>query len=290
MVTVGELIKRAKAALNDISDTPQLDAEVILCNLLDFDRIQLYIYSEREISQEICRKYWDMIALRKSHMPIQYITRRQEFMGMDFYVDERVLIPRGDTEILVEEALARYLQDYKGREISLLDIGTGSGAIAVSLARLIEASTVYAIDISPDALAVAEKNAEALGVKERLHFRLGNLYESISSDGLTKAFDFILSNPPYIPQLVVEGLAAQVKDFEPHLALSGGEDGLDYYRQIVAEAHSYLKPCGWLMLEIGYDQGEAVKALLLKQDFQEVRIIKDLAGLDRVVVGKNKPI
>ncbi len=290
MVTVGELIKRAKAALNDISDTPQLDAEVILCNLLDFDRIQLYIYPEREISQEICRKYWDMIALRKSHMPIQYITRRQEFMGMDFYVDERVLIPRGDTEILVEEALARYLQDYKGREISLLDIGTGSGAIAVSLARLIEASTVYAIDISPDALAVAEKNAEALGVKERLHFRLGNLYEGISSDGLTKAFDFILSNPPYIPQLVVEGLAAQVKDFEPHLALSGGEDGLDYYRQIVAEAHSYLKPCGWLMLEIGYDQGEAVKALLLKQDFQEVRIIKDLAGLDRVVVGKNKPI
>ncbi len=288
MVTVGELIKKAKAELNDISDTPQLDAEVILCHLLDFDRIQLHIYPEREVSREICRKYGDMIEMRKSHMPIQYITRRQEFMGMDFYVDERVLIPRGDTEILVEETLAIYSREYKGKEITLLDIGTGSGAIAVSLAKLIEASTVYAIDISPEALTVAKGNAEALGVEGRVRFRLGNLYEAIAADGLSKAFDFILSNPPYIPEVVVEGLSPQVKAFEPHLALSGGVDGLDFYKKIVAEAHSYLKPCGWLMLEIGYDQGEAVEALLLAQAFQEVRIIKDLAGLDRVVVGKNK--
>ena len=288
MVTVRELINKATELLNNVSDTPQLDAEVILCNLAELERIQLLIYPEREISQEICRKFWENVDKRVNLMPIQYITNHQEFMGLDFYVDERVLIPRGDTETLVEEALQVYNKEHLNDKITILDIGTGSGAIAISLAKLIEAVEVFAVDISPDALEIAKHNAKALGVEEKVEFRLGDLFEGIEKDLLRNSIDFIISNPPYIPNAVVEGLAPQVKDYEPWRALAGGIDGLDFYRRIVASAKEYLKVGGWIMFEIGFDQGEAVADLLLKEGYMDVRIIKDLAGLDRVVVGKNK--
>lgn len=288
MVTVRELINKATELLNNVSDTPQLDAEVILCNLTKLERIQLLIYPEREISWEICRKFWEAVDKRVSLMPVQYITNHQEFMGFDFYVDERVLIPRGDTEILVEEALEVYKREQHNNKIIILDIGTGSGAIAISLAKLIEASQVYAVDISSGALEVAKGNAKTLGVEARVNLRLGDLFEGIEADSLRSSIDFIISNPPYIPDQVVEGLSPQVKDYEPRGALAGGTDGLDFYKRIVASAKYYLRVGGWIMFEIGFDQGEAVADLLLKEDFRDVRIIKDLAGLDRVVVGKNK--
>lgn len=288
MVTVQELIKKATVLLNNVSDTPQLDAEVILCNLANLERIQLLIYPEREISQEICRKFWENVDKRANMMPIQYITNQQEFMGFDFYVDERVLIPRGDTEILVETAIEVYKKEYINDKIVILDIGTGSGAIAISLAKLIEASEVYAIDISPEALEIAKINVRALGVDDKVNFRLGDLFEGVEQDPLRNSVDYVISNPPYIPNEVVEGLSPQVKDYEPWGALAGGIDGLDFYKRIVASAKEYLKVGGWIMFEIGFDQGEAVADLLLKEEFKDVRIIKDLAGLDRVVVGKNK--
>ena len=288
MVRVRELISSATEKLISVSNTPQLDAEVILCNLLEADRILLHIYPEKEISQEICRLFWGNVDKRLSHMPIQYITKQQEFMGFDFYVNEKVLIPRGDTEILVEEAISTFQKFYYGEKIVVLDIGTGSGAIAVSIARLIKDSLVYAIDISPEALEIAAINAEKLGVKEKVRFRLGNIYEGLKADNMSKAFDFIISNPPYIPEEVVEGLSPQVKEYEPRLALAGGIDGLDFYKRIISNAYLYLKPSGWLMFEVGYDQGEEVKSLLSDNGYVDIRIIKDLAGLDRVVIGKNK--
>lgn len=287
MVTVGDLVRKGTEMLLSVSRTPQLDAEVILCNLLETDRIQLHIYPEREISQEICRIFWESVDKRRSNMPIQYITKQQEFMGLDFYVDEGVLIPRGDTEVLVEEALSIFDTELKGRDIVVLDIGTGSGAIAVSLAKMIEASLVYAVDVSPTALEIAAKNAKKNDVDDKILFRLSDIYEGLKKDRLGKIFDLIVSNPPYIPDEVVEGLSPQVKDYEPRLALAGGADGLDFYRRIVSEAKLYLKPEGWILFEIGCDQGEAVSRLLLEGGFTNIKVLQDLAGLDRVVVGKN---
>lgn len=288
MVTVGELISRATEMLLPVSNTPQLDAEVILCNLLEIDRIQLHIYPEREISQEICQIFWEGVEKRKSYMPIQYITNQQEFMGLDFYIDKEVLIPRGDTEILVEEALAIFERELKGKEVVALDIGTGSGTIAVSLAKFMENSLIYAVDVSPAALEIAALNAKRNCVKERVIFKLSDIYEGLIKDRLGKVLDFIISNPPYIPNEVVEGLSPQVKDYEPRLALAGGIDGLDFYRRIISGAKQYLKPTGWILFEIGYDQGEAVSRLLMEGGFTNINVLKDLAGLDRVVVGKNK--
>lgn len=288
MVTAADLIRRGTELLTSVSDTPRLDAEVILCNLLGIDRIQLHIYPEREISREMCRIFWENAEKRRLYMPIQYITKQQEFMGLDFFVDKGVLIPRGDTEILVEEALSIYERELSCESIAVLDIGTGSGAIAVSLAKMTGASLVYAVDISSAALEIAAQNAVRNGVADKIIFRLGDIYEGLREDRLGKIFDLIVSNPPYIPDGEVECLSPQVKDFEPRLALAGGADGLDFYKRIISGAKQFLKPGGWLLFEIGCEQGEAVSRLMLEGGFTNVKVLQDLAGLDRVVSGKNK--
>ncbi len=289
MVRVVDLLKQGVEKLKLVGiDTPQLDAEVILCNLLEVERVQLHIHPEKEIAWEICQKYWEAVEKRVNFMPVQYIINQQEFMGMDFYVDEGVLIPRGDTEILVEEVINHYQKHYAPQSIKALDIGTGSGAITISLAKFIEKIEVFSIDISPNALEIAEKNAVNLGVKEKIHFLQGSLFTPLLDKKLDNSFQMIVSNPPYIPRKVVEGLQPQVKDYEPWLALVGGEDGLDFYRQIIQEAPNYLQDDGWLIFEIGFDQGEAVSKLMEAFGFSEIKAIKDLAGLDRVVLGKKQ--
>lgn len=286
MVTIAQLLKLGKEKLmNSKVDTPQLDAEVILCHLLKVERIQLHMYPEREISQEICQKFIEAVEKRQSSMPVQYIVNQQEFMGLDFYVDERVLIPRGDTEILVEEVIQLYRRDFAGQRVKLMDIGTGSGAITISLAKLIELSEVVSIDISEGALQVARKNAERHQVQDRITFYEGSLFKPLQQMKEKKSFHFIVSNPPYIPSETVRTLSPQVKDFEPSNALDGGEDGLDFYRSIVEEAPIYLMNDGWLVFEIGYDQGLAVKELMEQRGFEQVEVIKDYADLDRVVKG-----
>lgn len=286
MVTVVRLLKLGTEKLkNSKIDTPQLDAEVILCNLLNIERIQLHIYPNREISQEICRSFMEAVEKRIKQMPIQYIVNRQEFMGLDFYVDKRVLIPRGDTEILVEEVIRLYEGEFPGQRVRLLDIGTGSGAITVSLAKHIPQSQVASVDISEGALAVAAKNAARHGVQDRVRFYHGSLLEPLRQEQERSFLHFIVSNPPYIPRRTIEELSAQVRDYEPSNALDGGEDGLDFYRSIVKEAVDFILPGGWLVFEIGYDQGLAVKELMETHGFREVLVLKDLAGLDRVVRG-----
>lgn len=289
MVTIKQLLIQGTEKLKDAGmSTPRLDAEVLLYNLLNVERIYLHMHSEKEVSNETQKAFWEGIEKRRNHMPIQYIVNKQEFMGLDFRVEEGVLIPRGDTEILVEKVINVYEKNYFPNKVKIMDIGTGSGAIVVSLAKYINNSLLTAIDISPKALAIATQNANSNGVEKKITFHLGSLFNPLQGKDEYKTYDFIISNPPYIPKAVVETLDSGVKDYEPRLALDGGEDGLDFYREITKGAKDYLKEDGWLLFEIGYDQGEAVSQLLNVNGFNDIKVLQDLAGLDRVVFGRLK--
>ena len=216
-------------------------------------------------------------------MPLQYITRVQEFMGLPFRVNENVLIPRLDTEVLVDQVLG-IIGGMELEHPDVLDMCTGNGAIGVSIAHMVPDASVKMTDISEQALATAMKNAELNGVLERSSFALGNMFSALRSD---EQFDIIVSNPPYIKSDIIETLAPEVKDHEPRLALDGGEDGLDAYKVIANNAAAHLKDGGVLALEIGYDQGEAVAFLLERTHYYKpAAIIKDLAGKNRVVVAE----
>ena len=289
MMNISELLKEAREQFEKLElQTPQLDAEVLLCHFLNKDRSYVHIYPEKEISREICQKFWEAVDKRKNRMPIQYIVNKQQFMGLDFYVDERVLIPRGDTEILVEEVIEIYNKEKVNEKVNILDIGTGSGAITISLAKYINKAQVYSVDISEKALEIAKANALNNEVADRIEFLLGSMFEPLNDRCLERTFDYIVSNPPYIPSKDVLELDEQVKSYEPKLALDGGEDGLDFYRSIIETAPNYLKNGAWLIFEIGYNQGQDLVNLMREKGFSDISVIKDLAGLDRVVKGKYK--
>lgn len=231
--------------------------------------------------------YLAVIDRRASHVPLQYLTHEQNFCGADIYVDERVLIPRQDTEVLVSAALD--LAAGLPGSPALLDLCTGSGCIPVALSKLGDFGSVTASDLSEDALAVAKLNAEQNGAVIR--FVKSDLFEAFRGSGegaghRTERFDLITCNPPYIPSGALAGLQPEVRDHEPAMALDGGADGLDFYRRFAAEAPAFLNPGGAVCLEIGFDQAESVSALLEKEGFREVKVLKDLAGLDRVVTAE----
>nr|WP_288828400.1 peptide chain release factor N(5)-glutamine methyltransferase [uncultured Clostridium sp.] len=236
------------------------------------------ILSAKEESGESVRDFYRMLGLRSERIPLQQITGSREFMGLDFFVNEHVLIPRQDTETLVEQIL----KDYKGRNPRILDLCTGSGCIAVSLAKLGGFKSVVAADISEEALNVAKRNGEAILGKEKIIFLLSDLFNAFKEDEL---FDVIVSNPPYIPTEVMKDLQPEVRDHEPVLALDGKEDGLYFYRRLAAESRNYLNPGGAVYLEIGYDQKDAVSTLLEEAGFIKIRSWCDAAGMDRVVSG-----
>ena len=258
---------------------PHLEAEILLAHALGFKRIELYTNHEKIVTPAELVKFKAMIQRRSQHEPIAYITGNQPFMSLEFHVDRNVLIPRPETEMLVEQVVS--CSSAKGGTSCqlLVDIGTGSGCIAISLAKFLPAVKVIGTDASPAALAIAHKNAETHKVADRCEFRLGNLFEPIHETS-----DIIISNPPYIPSKEIDGLMTDVKDWEPREALDGGEDGLDYIRKIIAEAPDHLNPNGMLLLEIGFDQGERVKKLAEGiGKYTEIKIIKDLNGSDRVL-------
>ena len=235
-------------------------------------------------------EYLGYIARRAAHVPLQYITHTQDFCGLDLYVDGRVLIPRQDTEILVETVLGdeRLLRREAGNSAagrSLLDVCTGSGCIGLALAKLGNFRDAALADISADALAVAEMNLQRTGAGERVNV---HLYRSDLFDGIPagERFDVITANPPYIASEVIETLSPEVRDFEPRTALDGTADGLLFYRRLAEECPGRLKEGGRVYFEIGYDQREAVAGLLEAAGFTDVRCVKDLAGLDRVVTGR----
>lgn len=250
-----------------------LDARLLLEEVCGTDRNTLLVHGDRAVTEEEEIQFRIFIERRSTHEPLQQITGWQEFMGLRFSVTEDVLVPRQDTETLVEEVM-RYLRD--GMEI--LDVCTGSGCILLSLLRYSNGCRGVGCDISEKALAVAGQNAKELGISAQ--FIQSDLFESIEG-----RFEYIVSNPPYIRKDMIPTLMEEVRDHEPLIALDGGEDGLDFYRKITREATEHLYSGGMLFFEIGYDQGEAVKLLMEEEGYEEVTVSQDLAGLDRVVYG-----
>ena len=265
----------------NISDSKN-DAWLLFEYIFDMPRHKYFMDANMEcLDEKLVEDYLQVVELRGNHIPLQHITKTQEFMGMTFNVNENVLIPRQDTEVLVEKALSVMKA---GDQV--LDMCTGSGCIAISIAKLKDVS-VTAVDISPKALEVARGNADKLAVSN-VKFVESNLFEKLKEDSTSKnckKYDIIVSNPPYIKSLDVEDLMIEVKDHEPRLALDGDEDGLKFYRTITMEANEFLKSGGYLMYEIGCDQAEDLRMIMEENGFKDIEIIKDLAGLDRVCVG-----
>jgi release factor glutamine methyltransferase len=253
----------------------RLETEWMLCSVLGLDRVGLYLNFDRPLSEEELAGIRGLVARRARREPLQYLLGSQEFCGLDFLVSPAVLIPRHDTEVLVEEALRRV-----PAARSVLDIGTGSGCIAVSLAKRLPAAEVWGADCSAEALEVAARNAERHGVG--LHLVQGSLFEPVPG----KRFQLVVSNPPYIPTADLGALQPEVRDHEPRGALDGGTDGLDFYRQIVAQAPVHLEPGGWLLLEAGIGQAAAILELLARAGFAALFTAVDPAGIERVVGGQ----
>lgn len=249
------------------------DAWLLLTFICKIDRTFYYVHMDEEMSAEQVAEFESVLKKRAEHVPLQYITGEQEFMGIPFRVNDAVLIPRQDTETLVEEALKVIRPGMK-----VLDICTGSGCILISILKNIVDVEGFGYDISKQALNVAKENAKLNHINAT--FERSDLFEDVSG-----VFDVIVSNPPYIPTDVIAGLMPEVAMYEPMQALDGKEDGLHFYRRIVADASKYLKPEGKLLFEIGHDQGESVSKLMKEAGFKDVCVIKDLAGNDRVVTG-----
>ena len=264
---------------------PTLDSVLLLSYLLNVDKIYIYTHGREEVSSEIVDKFFSFVEKRREGYPMNYILKEKEFMGLKFYIEEGVLIPRPDTEILVEYILNMIEEKFGSSPLNIVDIGAGSGCISLSLAWYIKNAFVYSIDIDDKALKVTGENIKRLGLSSKVKLLKSDLFEGIKSLQLEGKIDIIVSNPPYIPPKVIETLQPEVKDYEPRRALDGGEDGLDYYRRIIPDSKVYLKDNGIVAFEIGFDQGEDVRNIFLREGFSKVDILKDLQGLDRVIVG-----
>jgi release factor glutamine methyltransferase len=255
------------------------DAETLLLHLIQRDRAFLIAHPEEALSAEGVVRYYALVERRASGEPLQYITGEQEFYGLPFHVNHNVLIPRPETEGLVERVLelaAGFARPH------IVDVGTGSGAIAVTLAAKLPEATVTAIDISDAALAVARTNAERNGVADRIRFTQGDLLAPFAAG----SFEIVVSNPPYVPEADRAMLAVEVRDHEPPMALFAGEDGLAIYRRLIPAAHAVLVSGGWLALEIGCGQAEAMEPLLSASGFVEVGFTADLQGILRVAAAQ----
>lgn len=267
-----------KNATEYLAERGVADASVDAWYLMEFccgiSRAEYLLRKTEEMPQDCLEEYQSLLAKRGERIPLQHLTGEQEFMGFSFRVSDQVLVPRQDTEVLVEEALRRLKC---GRRV--LDLCTGSGCIAISIGKLRKDAAVTASDLSEEALSVARDNAERL--EADISFRQSDLFEQ-----LPDAYDMIVSNPPYIPTRTIDDLAEEVRLHDPRMALDGGADGLVFYRKIIKESAPHLERGGWLLFEIGWEQADAVSEMMRENGFAEVRVIKDLAGLDRVVEGR----
>ncbi len=273
--TIQAVLDKVKTALKEKGiESSSLDAALILSEVLKLSRIQLVTHNNDEISDDKLHIIEEYTKRRLGREPMQYILGHCEFMGMDFEVNKNTLIPRADTENVVERAIDIIRE--KGYK-SVLDIGTGSGAIAVSIGKYTD-TDVTAVDISRPALETAVKNARKNNVN--INFIESDLFENVRG-----SFDMIVSNPPYIESSVIDTLDVQVRDHEPVLALDGGEDGLYFYRRIISKLPVFLKKKGCIIFEIGYNQGYALCSMLKENNFKNISVRQDLSGLDRVVTG-----
>ena len=290
MLTMGE----KQLMDSDIADATR-DCKILYCYMMDIPFSKIILEYQEILQDRLCDKYFELIDRRSKGEPVQYIMGSQEFMGLEFIVNENVLIPRQDTETLVEDALEIINtgtlrgedMDVKRKEWDILDLCTGSGAIGVSLARIANKVNVTCSDISEGAIKVAKENAQKHGVAKSVKFEQGDLFKPFSKHFRKQKFDMIISNPPYIKSSIIPTLQKEVCEHEPLSALDGGESGLDFYERIVSGVGSHLRKSGVLLLEIGHDQGEAVSGLLSRNgEFTSIRVLKDLANRDRIVFAK----
>lgn len=256
-------------------------AEALLMHVLGRNRAFLHAHPEYELIPSEQKQFEEAVAKRASGIPLQYITGHQEFWGLDFLVTPAVLIPRPETEHLVESAL-ELIRASEIQHPRIIDIGTGSGCIILSVAHEINYAEPHAVDISPEALAVAQENAERLHLADRVQFHQGDLVTEFL--GAPDSFDFVLSNPPYVGRSEADKVQRDVREHEPDLAVFGGERGLDIYERLIPQAHHVLKPGGHLLLEIGYSIENDVRSLL--EAWGEVRTVPDLQGIPRVVIAR----
>ena len=288
-----ELISIGAKQLRDagVADA-ETDAKELYCFMQGMNRTGLMLRWQEVLQDNQCEAYFDLIAQRASRVPLQHITGRQEFMGLPFAVNDKVLIPRQDTETMVEDALELMEKGtLRGQEYTdglkkggdVLDLCCGSGAIGISIAKMAKGVHVTCSDLSKEALEVAERNACLNGCKS-VKLTESDMFDAFCGRLGNKKFNLIISNPPYIPPSVIEGLEPEVRDHEPMMALDGGQDGLDFYRIIAKHAPEHLKKGGVLMLEIGFDQKEAVKELLREtEQFEKIVGLTDLTGKDRII-------
>jgi release factor glutamine methyltransferase len=276
-----------------------LAAELLLLHVLGRDRAWLYAHPEEPINTQELDKFLSLIGRRANGEPTQHLTGKQEFWSLEFDVTPDVLIPRPETEHVIEVALDRLAlrelragrpQKTNGEGFLIADIGTGSGCLAIALAKELPAATIYATDISPAALVVAHRNAVRHGAEKRIHFLESDLSRPLAADGAKEsAFDLIVSNPPYIPKRDADTLAREVRDHEPAIALYGGEEGYELYADLIALARRYLKPGGIFVSELGHDSLPAVQPLLDGPQWTAVGVSNDLAGISRVIAAERLP-
>ena len=279
--TIAEALREGKLRLKAAGkEAYAFEAELLLEKAAGLNRTALFLRGEEVLSEEVLTVYEGYLSEREQGRPTQYILGEWEFMGLPFCVGEGVLIPRGDTEVLVETILEKQQAE---KFESILDIGTGSGCIPISLGHYGKFEKIMAVDISPKALGYATENAVKNNIN--IDFYESDLFTNLPAEW-KGALDAIVSNPPYIPKKDIAELMTEVKDFEPMNALDGGEDGLDFYRAIVEQAKEWLVDGGWLFFEIGYDQGEDLRKLLQEFGYTAIEIRQDLAGLDRVALGR----
>jgi release factor glutamine methyltransferase len=288
--TIAELLKVSADYLKQKGiDSPRLSAEILLASQLHLNRVQLYLRYDQPLTEKEVEGYRALIRRRLSREPVQYITGTQEFWAMEFVVNPSVLIPRPETEVLVEQAvsLREENSDLQEEGVNLLDLGTGCGALAVALACEFENALIYASDLSEEALRVARQNAEKHRVADRITFRSGDLFTPFA--GEATRFDMILSNPPYIPADAFETLSPEVRDHEPRSALDGRDQGMHYIIRILKEAAGYLVPGGWILMEMDPEQTpQAIGIIEETGQFTEHRRIQDYSHRYRAVMARKK--
>jgi release factor glutamine methyltransferase len=283
----GVLMESARFLLGAGIESAAIDAEVLLRRVLEIERAELYSTLDEPLSTDRQLQFQEMLLRRARREPVAYITGRKEFWSLDFIVTADVLIPRPETELLVEVGLER-LAHFVGKPPLILDIGTGSGVIAVCLAKERPDAGIWAVDISAAALEIACKNVKYHGVSDRVHLMQDDLFAALGAK--TRGFDLIVSNPPYIRTGEISLLEPEIREWEPMTALDGGVDGMDIYRRIIGEAHEYLAPGGHIVLEIGADLGKTVAELFTSSGFYgPVSVYPDYAGKDRVIAAVKLP-
>ena len=297
--SVRALLKQGLTLLRDARvPSYTLATELLLLHVVDRDRNWIYSHPEENLSEATAENFLRLIARRAAGEPTQHLTGRQEFWGLQFRVSPDVLIPRPETEHLMEVALDRLaVRELRvgrpprltGENIAIVDVGTGSGCIAIALAKELPGAVIFATDISPAALKMARDNAANLGFAERIEFIESNLFEKLARQDRLLMFDLVVSNPPYVSRGAANSLSIEVREHEPAVALYGGEEGYEFYRQLIYQAEQHLNPGGLLVIELGYDSLPAVEPLLDSVRWANVGLTNDLAGIPRVLSAERLP-